>query len=99
MKYIDNDGDTWEERADVLVCVQTGVPGFEGTEKSRAEVEDEFGPLVPVSDEPDFPTVSDVMDRAAIFQAAHALVKGLDWDENASVYDVLQVAKWLEGDG
>ncbi|MEU1200141.1 hypothetical protein ABZ446_28500 [Streptomyces sp. NPDC005813] len=97
MKYVDRDGDTWEERGDdVLVCVRTSDYAFEGVEKCRAEVESEFGPLVPVKDEPDLPTVSDVMDRAAIFQSAHALVKGLKWAEDASVYDVLSVAKWLE---
>ncbi|MFF9525387.1 hypothetical protein ACF1DV_25910 [Streptomyces achromogenes] len=42
---------------------------------------------------------SDVMDRAEVFRAAHALVADLEWDEAASVYDVLQVAKWLEGEG
>ncbi|MFD5161023.1 hypothetical protein ACFWMJ_23590 [Streptomyces hawaiiensis] len=48
------------------------------------------------------PSLSDdaeVMDRADVFRAAHALVKDLEWDEKASVYDVLQVAKWLEGEG
>jgi hypothetical protein len=48
---------------------------------------------------PSFADAADVMDRADVFRAAHALVQGQEWDEKASVYDVLQVAKWLEGDG
>jgi hypothetical protein len=39
------------------------------------------------------------MTRTDIFQAAHALVQGLEWDAKANVYDVLQVAQWLEGVG
>ncbi|MGI5404149.1 hypothetical protein ACQEVG_32805 [Streptomyces sp. CA-135486] len=37
------------------------------------------------------------LDRGDIFRAAHALVSGLKWgDEGFSVYDVLQVARFLE---
>lgn len=54
----------------------------------------------PVDLVPAHPTISDVMDRSAVFQSAHALVTGLKWDESESpsVYDVLSVAKWLEGE-
>lgn len=101
MKYIDQDGDVWEEQGDALVCVSTDDEDFRDVERSRSDVEASFGPLHPYEerDESDLPTVDDVMDRAAVFQSAHALVQGLEWDEKASVYDVLQVAKWLEGEG
>ncbi|WP_406324078.1 hypothetical protein [Streptomyces niveus] len=41
-----------------------------------------------------------LMDRSDDFRAAHALVSGLEWegDEKFSVYDVLQVAKFLGGE-
>ncbi|WDM17659.1 hypothetical protein J3S85_37770 [Streptomyces lavenduligriseus] len=48
---------------------------------------------------PSLADANEVMDRAEVFRAAHALVDGLEWDEKPSVYDVLQVAKWLEGEG
>jgi hypothetical protein len=102
MKYTDRDGDVWEEQdGGVLKCVQSCVTGFEGTERLRTTVEEEFGPLREGSETPsdDLPTVSGVMTRTDIFQAAHALVQGLEWDAKANVYDVLQVAQWLEGVG
>lgn len=40
-----------------------------------------------------------IADRADVFRAAHALVAGLEFGEGVSVYDVLQVAKYLAGDG
>ncbi|MFJ6636593.1 hypothetical protein ACIQMR_35295 [Streptomyces sp. NPDC091376] len=42
------------------------------------------------------PAEARVMDRGDLFRAAHALVKSLEWDEAFSVYDVLQVSKFLE---
>jgi hypothetical protein len=110
VKYIDKDGDTWESREtdDLLRCVERVDGSQAGGLMLRAEVENDFGPLRPVggdpnekqpSDAPDaLPRVTDVMDRASVFQNAHALVTGLEWGmENPSVYDVLSVAKWLEG--
>jgi hypothetical protein len=102
VKYYDKDGDVWEDAEEGrLECVSSSVAGFEGQTFRRSYVEEQYGPLQsddePSSDE--LPTVGDVMSRADILSAAHALVKGLEWDEKASVYDVLQVAKWLEGEG
>ncbi|WP_199806509.1 hypothetical protein [Streptomyces sp. NRRL F-5630] len=34
--------------------------------------------------------------RADVFRSAHALVTSLKWDETVGVYDVLQVARFLE---
>ncbi|MFF3312493.1 hypothetical protein [Streptomyces sp. NPDC002952] len=102
MQYTDRDGDLWESQEDDLViCTRSSVLGFEGVSRSLEAVEEDYGPLVPVLEAPDetLPTLSDVMDRADVFQSAHALVTGLEWGENASVYDVLSVAKWLEGEG
>jgi hypothetical protein len=108
VRYTDKDGDVWEDvGSGRLLCVSSSVAGFEGVSYGVEYVEEQYGPLRAAreagSDEPaesdDLPTVADVMSRADIFQSAHALVKGLEWDEKASVYDVLQVAKWLEGDG
>ncbi|MCM2391735.1 hypothetical protein [Streptomyces albipurpureus] len=42
--------------------------------------------------------VEDVMDRADVFRAAHALISNLPWGETVGVYDVLQVAKFLMED-
>ncbi|MFJ3248343.1 hypothetical protein [Streptomyces sp. NPDC086782] len=110
-QYLDNMGDLWEELPDSRArCVQSTVAGFVGKELPFDEAVDQYGPFrlaalgspAPDIDEPDdvdLPTVSEVMSRADIFQSAHALVSGLKWDEAASVYDVLSVAKWLEGEG
>ncbi len=111
MKYIDVDGDTWADTGDGrLVCTRSSVAGFEGVERARSYVEEAHGPLVGLSDDipaepqnapsPALPTVDGVMSRASVFQSAHDLVTGLQWgdEENPSVYDVLSVAKWLEGD-
>ena len=109
MKYVDTDGDVWEESGDGrLTCVASSVAGYEGTSHERDHVEQHHGPLRPLvaltedAEPPSdgLPTVSDVMSRATVFQTAHALVTGLKWDdsEKASVYDVLSVAKWLEGE-
>lgn len=40
------------------------------------------------------------LERSDAFRAAHALVSGLTWEgeEKFSVYDVLQVAKFLGGE-
>ncbi|MFI9123857.1 hypothetical protein ACIGW0_31450 [Streptomyces bikiniensis] len=112
MKYIDRDGDTWESvpDTDLLKCVERacGLPA--GGTMLKAECEGEYGPLRPVQDgdtdnvgrqtnEPSGPTVSDVMSRASVYQAAHSLISGLEWpgDGGPNVYDVLQVAKWMEG--
>ncbi|KUF18849.1 hypothetical protein [Streptomyces silvensis] len=108
MRYIDRDGDTWETYGDgsELHCVARADGTTAGGVLSRIEVEDEFGPLIPLDgEEPQeapsqpLPTVEGVMTRATVFQAAHALVKGLEWGEPATVYDVLQVTKWLEAEG
>lgn len=104
MKYIDTDGDTWEDVEDSrLQCIASGTSTFTGTALARTVVEEKYGPLRPVADdlaEPDLPTVESVMSRNDIFRSAHALVTGLEWSESdkPSVYDVLSVAKWLEGD-
>jgi hypothetical protein len=109
VKYTDKSGDTWADIGDdwVRVVVMGGQVVTDSEPCSREFVDERWGPLAPLAedDEPlsapsaDLPTVSDVMGRASVFQAAHALVQGLEWDEKAGVYDVLQVAKWLEGDG
>jgi hypothetical protein len=101
MKYLDNGGDTWEDADDgrVRVVVLSGDPVTDGQPCLREHAEEKWGPLVPVSEGAGLPLVSDVMDRATVFQSAHALVSGLKWGEEApSVYDVLNVAKWLEGE-
>jgi hypothetical protein len=107
MKYTDKSGDTWADIGDdwVRIVVMGGHPVTDSEPCSREFADERWGPLAPLPydavDEPSagLPTVSDVMGRASVFQAAHALVQGLEWDEKAGVYDVLQVAKWLEGDG
>jgi len=37
-----------------------------------------------------------LMSRTDLFRSAHALVSGLEWGEGFGVYDVLQVARYLE---
>ncbi|MGP3750870.1 hypothetical protein [Streptomyces sp. IBSNAI001] len=37
------------------------------------------------------------MTRLDLFRTAHGLVSDLDWAEGFGVYDVLQVARFLEG--
>jgi hypothetical protein len=108
-KYTDNAGDVWESAGDThLRLVECeGRPVVDGELCPRDEVREMWGPLTLVDgEEPQdapsagLPRVTDVMDRAAVFQSAHALVTGLKWgeSESPSVYDVLSVAKWLEGD-
>ncbi len=109
MKYTDRSGDTWEEvSAGIVRIVVMGgepVPSAEPWERDAAE--EKWGPFQPSgTQEPQdapssvLPTVEGVMSRASVFQSAHALVTGLPWgeEEKPSVYDVLSVAKWLEGD-
>lgn len=107
MRYIDNVGDTWEDAEDGnLRVIAARAPGDVGLVFSRTDAEEMYGPLRPVGvEEPQdapsqpLPTVEGVMSRASVFQSAHALVKGLEWgEEKPSVYDVLNVAKWLEGE-
>lgn len=110
MKFTDHDGDTWEavNGGRHLLCVASSVSGFEGSSFTREFVEEHYGPLSPegASAEPQEAaspapaSAIDVMDRGDVFRAAHALVTGLPWgeEEKPSVYDVLSVAKWLEGD-
>ncbi len=109
MKYIDDGGDIWEDVGDGMVRI-IEVQGDEVTDAEACtltDVEETFGPLTildedaPERPSDSLPTVSDVMSRASVFQSAHALVKGLEWDERewASIHDVLTVAKWLEGEG
>ncbi|MET9126921.1 hypothetical protein [Streptomyces sp. NPDC004528] len=105
MKYTDNGGDTWEETTPglVRVVVLGGVAVTDSQPSAIDYVTEKWGPLTPLDDsdyepaEPSLPTVSDVMSRADVFQAANSLVKGMGLTEAASVYDVLSVAKWLEG--
>ncbi|MDH6625753.1 hypothetical protein M2271_003564 [Streptomyces sp. LBL] len=108
MKYIDDGGDVWEDDGDGMVrVIEVSGDRVDDSEYSALEVVEELhGPLTPLTDGAErpsdgFSTVADVLDRASVFQSAHALLKGLDWgeDEKASVYDVLSVAKWLEGEG
>lgn len=111
MKYIDNAGDIWEDAGAgfVRVVQMNGRPAGYAEPLERARADEEWGPLRPLNDADDepqndpsdsLPRVTDVMGRADVFQAAHALVKGLEWGgEDPSVYDVLSVAKWLEGEG
>jgi hypothetical protein len=111
MRYIDNGGDVWEDAGDgeVRVVVMGGSAVTDSKSAPIGHVEEQWGPLTPLLDVVDgteppsdgLPTVSDVMDRASVFQSAHALVTGLTWDERewSSIHDVLQVAKWLEGEG
>jgi hypothetical protein len=109
VKYTDNGGDVWEDVGDgeVRVVVMGGTDVTDSESAPREHVEEKWGPLTPLVDVIDaaelpsdgLPTVADVMDRATVFQSAHALVSGLKWGEEApSVYDVLNVAKWLEGE-
>jgi hypothetical protein len=103
MKYRDKDGDVWEEASDDnLQCIASATAGFLGMMLVREVVEEEYGPLQPADERPsgELPTVEDVMSRADVFHTAHALVTGLPWEgtEKPSVYDVLSVAKWLEGE-
>lgn len=37
-----------------------------------------------------------IMDRADVFRAAYALVKGLEWARDFDVLDVTRVAEFLE---
>jgi hypothetical protein len=108
VRYIDNGGDIWESVDDDRVrVIEIGGDDVDDSEPCAIDhAERRWGPLTPVTelaDEEDYtpplPTVSDVMDRASVFQNAHALVSGLKWSDDATVYDVLQVAKWLEGEG
>ncbi|WP_406161021.1 hypothetical protein [Streptomyces canus] len=113
MRYRDDDGDVWEDVDDagtLLRCTAARDESYVGRETSREVVEASWGPLTPVLDEDEeardlpsdrLPLVADVMDRASVFQNAHALVTGLKWDERewASIHDVLQVAKWMEREG
>ncbi|PPS86440.1 hypothetical protein [Streptomyces sp. MH60] len=112
MKYLDRDGDTWETLSDSpawLLCTKSKVDGFAGQARPTEDAETEYGPLRPVSDDAPIepleapsaalPSTTDVMERGDIFRAAHALVRDLEWDEREypAVFDVLSVAKWLEG--
>jgi hypothetical protein len=112
-RYTDVGGDIWEDvdEGHVRAVTIDGREIDFAEPVERDHVVAKWGPLVyldggPVSrvdEEPaevpflDLPTVSDVMSRAAVYQAAHDLVTGLKWadDQAPSVYDVLQVAKWL----
>ncbi|MGV9546833.1 hypothetical protein [Streptomyces ardesiacus] len=112
MKYLDRDGDTWETLSESpawVLCTKSVVDGFAGQARTAEEAETMYGPLRPVVDDtpaepqdaplPASPSAIDVMDRAEVFRAAHALVLDLEWDEREypAVFDVLSVAKWLEG--
>jgi len=106
VKYIDRSGDTWEDSTSgtVRIVVMGGNPVTQAEPWPREMAEEKWGPFRPVAaGEPqedvsdELPRVTDVMDRATVFQTAHSLVKGLEWgEEKPSVYDVLSVAKWLE---
>ncbi|AKZ59180.1 hypothetical protein SAM23877_6135 [Streptomyces ambofaciens ATCC 23877] len=110
MKYIDRSGDTWEDVSAgiVRIVVMGGEPVKFAEPWDRDAAEEKWGPFAPgdtpaepqEAPSPVLPTVEGVMSRASVFQSAHALVTGLAWgdEEKPSVYDVLSVAKWLEGD-
>ncbi|WP_405620280.1 hypothetical protein [Streptomyces sp. NBC_00076] len=110
MRYIDSSGDTWEDAGDdsVRVVAIEGNSVADSEPCSREAADEMWGPLRPVAEVVGdaeewimpLPTVSEVMSRASVFQSAHDLVSGLKWgeSESPSVYDVLQVAKWL-GEG
>jgi hypothetical protein len=109
VKYIDRDGDTWEDTEDGRLRIVTSRnPTDVGLTSDRAAAETRYGPLRPLTEgtaepqdapSPALPTVEGVLSRASVFQSAHALVTGLSWgEEKPTVYDVLSVAKWLEGD-
>lgn len=108
MRYTDSGGDVWEDvdEGQVRVVSIGGERTPDGEPASLDYVTATWGPLTPITEDDErpsdsLPLVTDVMDRADVFQAAHALVTGLKWgeSESASVYDVLCVAKWLEGEG
>ncbi|MFD4234281.1 hypothetical protein [Streptomyces sp. NPDC058542] len=46
---------------------------------------------------PELAVVEAEMQRVDLFRRAHALVNDLRWDDTVGVYDVLQVARFLEG--
>ncbi|MFD5161024.1 hypothetical protein ACFWMJ_23595 [Streptomyces hawaiiensis] len=53
MKYIDRDGDTWEDHSgELLKCVHTSTESFAGFEMQRCDVEREYGPLRLVDEAP-----------------------------------------------
>lgn len=107
MKYLDEGGDIWEDVGDGMVrVIRLGGETPEDPDPcTREYAEEQWGPFTSLADDAvlpahGLPTVAEVMDRASVFQNAHALVKGLEWgEERPSVYDVLNVAKWLEGEG
>ncbi|WP_228973422.1 hypothetical protein [Streptomyces sp. DH12] len=108
MQFRDKDGDVWESDGEGrLRCVRANDPDDVGLDLSAADVDEDYGPLTPAAEEPsETPSApvsplfsaDHVLSRASVFQSAHALVTGLAWGEEQkpSVYDVLQVARFLE---
>ncbi|MEV7250239.1 hypothetical protein [Streptomyces cyaneofuscatus] len=45
---------------------------------------------------PELAAVEADMQRVDLFRRAHALVNDLEWGDTVGVYDVLQVARFLE---
>ncbi|WP_405927892.1 hypothetical protein OG554_03585 [Streptomyces griseus] len=45
---------------------------------------------------PELADTEALIERMEMFRMAHALVNGLTWGEGFGVYDVLQVARFLE---
>ncbi|MGW6638487.1 hypothetical protein [Streptomyces cyaneofuscatus] len=45
---------------------------------------------------PELAAVETELQRVDLFRRAHALVNDLDWGDTVGVYDVLQVARFLE---
>lgn len=48
---------------------------------------------------PELAAIETELQRVDLFRRAHALVNDLDWGDTVGVYDVLQVARFLEGGG
>lgn len=72
MKYIDSDGDTWEDDAEhgIVVCTDSRTPSFVGYRSRRANADEDYGPLRPVGTPyaPDFVRSTIRAEVASILQ-------------------------------